>query len=182
MLLESALPLLKEKRMVLDIIGDGPMMQMLKDFIAINNISDQVTMHGWIDHTVVQDIMSKSNVLAFPSIREFGGGVILEAMALGIVPIVIDYAGPGDLIDDTVGIKVKMSKREAIIAEYEDVFTHILEGEYNLGKLANQSIERVKKYYTWEAKANQVYSVYQWVLDQKGEKPNPFETILPNMP
>lgn len=82
MLLEAALPLLKEKGARLDIVGDGPERERLAAFVARHALEASVTFHGWVEHAEVQDIACRSCVFAFPSIREFGGGAVLEAMAL----------------------------------------------------------------------------------------------------
>ena len=94
MLVEAAAPLLKDGRMTLDMIGDGPMMPEVRALVDRLGIADAVTFHGWIDHKAVQDIAVKAHLLTFPSIREFGGGVVLEAMALASWPVVVDYGGP----------------------------------------------------------------------------------------
>ena len=108
MLLEAAAPLLRAGRMTLDMIGDGPMLDDLKAQAAAERVTDAVRFHGWLAHEAVQDVAAECTTLAFPSIREFGGGVVLEAMALGLVPLVVDYAGPGELVVPGTGYKVPL--------------------------------------------------------------------------
>ena len=47
----------------------------------------------------IGQLMRSSDILAFPSIRELGAGVVVEAMATGLPSIVVDYGGPGGLIN-----------------------------------------------------------------------------------
>src|SRR5512135_642310 len=97
MLLEAAAPLIRAGGLRIDIIGDGPQMPELQEIVRREGIDAGVTFHGRIEHTRVADCLVESDLLTFPSIREFGGAVVLEAMAVGLVPVVVDYGGPGEL-------------------------------------------------------------------------------------
>ena len=94
MLLEACTSLMQKGALTLDIIGDGPERAHLEKIAQDNGVADFVTFAGWIEHDQVNQRLCQADLLGFPSIREFGGGVALEAMALGIVPLVIDYGGP----------------------------------------------------------------------------------------
>ncbi len=104
--------------MTIDMIGDGPLLEQLKAQAERDGISDGVIFHGWVRHENVQDIMSNCVLFAFPSVREFGGGVVLEAMALGILPLIIDYAGPGELVKEGLGFKVTLGSRVEIVLAF----------------------------------------------------------------
>lgn len=174
MLLEAAAGLLQSGELVLDVIGDGPMMGQLREQVSALGVKDAVTFHGWKEHTQVQSILVQSNLLTFPSIREFGGGVVLEAMALGVVPVIVDYAGPGELVDDSVGYKVPIGPRDRIIEEYRACLDGIVANPAALTRLSENSKDKVQSHFTWAAKAGQILGVYDWLLNRTQNKPDFF--------
>jgi glycosyltransferase involved in cell wall biosynthesis len=173
-LLEAAAGLLQSGKLTLDFIGDGPMMRSLRNSVAELGIEDSVTFHGWQEHKQVQTIAVQSNLLTFPSIREFGGGVVLEAMALGVVPVIVDYAGPGELVDEQVGFKVPIGTRDQIIADYRTCLEEIVANPRELAALSKNARNRVNTHFTWGVKARQVLQVYNWLKDRAQEKPRFF--------
>lgn len=174
MLLEAAAPLLRDGRLMLDIIGDGPLRPSLEAMANESGIAQSVTFHGNLEHDKVQDVAVASNLLTFPSIREFGGGVVLEAMSLGVVPVVVDYAGPGELVTDETGFKVPIGNRARIVAALTEMLNQIVTDPDDLPRLAKNAQARANALFTWGAKAGQVRDVYEWTLGQRSEKPDFF--------
>ncbi|MBY6004061.1 glycosyltransferase family 4 protein [Salipiger bermudensis] len=163
MLLEAAAPLLRTGRMRLEIIGDGPMRAALEAQAAALGAGAATTFHGWKAHEEVQDIMAGCHLLSFPSIREFGGGVVLEAMALGVVPMIVDYAGPGELVVPGTGIKLPCSRRDEIVAGFAAELARLAEDPSGLAAMAAAAQARVADRFTWARKAEQVAQVYAWL-------------------
>ena len=174
MVLEAIAPLAQAGRLVLDMIGDGPMMAGLRDQARQLGIDGAVTFHGNLPHQAVQDVAAQANLLTFPSIREFGGGVVLEAMALGVVPMVVDYAGPGELVTDATGFKIPIGPRGAIIAGLRSALESVLADPSVLPGLAQAARDRALRDFTWDAKASQITQVYDWILaGRPGTAPAP---------
>lgn len=173
MLIEAAEPFLRDGTMVLDVLGDGPLMPALKDMVAAKGLTGAVTLHGWIDHKEVQALLSQSQLLTFPSVREFGGGVVLEAMALGVVPVIADYAGPGELVTPDTGVKVPMGSRAEVIAGFRAALSRLIAAPETIPALSAAALKRVEDHFTWDRKARQIGAIYEWVLDPKGPIPQP---------
>lgn len=177
MLLEAAAPLLAAGRMVLDMVGDGPMLEGLRRDAA--GFGDAVRFHGWLDHEKVQDVAAGCSVLAFPSIREFGGGVVVEAMALGLVPLIVDYAGPGELVLPGTGVKVPIGPRDSIIAGVRAGLERLAADPAARAEMGAAARARVLALLTWQAKAAQVAEVYDWVRGLRPDRPDPFAPDAP---
>ena len=164
MLIEAAADLIGSGRMTLDIIGDGPMLNQLTEQANSLGCEKGLTFHKWIPHEQVQSILSRSHVLSFPSIREFGGGVVLEAMALGVVPVVVDYAGPGELVTRETGFKVPCGSRDEIIEGFRSTLSDVAENPARLGPVAENAKRLVQSQFLWSRKAEQVRRVYDRAL------------------
>ena len=83
MLLEAAAEFLRARQLELDIIGDGPQRQLLEAITDGLGIRESVHFHGWVSHVEVQERLRSCDFLALPSVREFGGGVILGINGFG---------------------------------------------------------------------------------------------------
>ncbi|MDA7423248.1 glycosyltransferase family 4 protein [Thalassococcus lentus] len=176
MLFQAAAPLLRDGRMQLDMIGDGPMMPELTALARSLEIEHSVTFHGWKAHEEVQDILCRSHILSFPSIREFGGGVVLEAMALGVVPLIVDYAGPGELVVPGTGLKVPCGTRSEIIEAFAAKLESLMNDPSGLPAMATAARDRVQSHFLWSQKARQVRQVYDWALNSEtAQKPQFFD-------
>lgn len=175
MLLEAIAPLAKAGRLILDMIGDGPMRNDLQAQARKLGIESAVTFHGNLAHEAVQNVAVQANLLTFPSIREFGGGVVLEAMALGIVPMIVDYAGPGELVSKATGFKIPIGSRDQIVTRLQTALEEVLADPSVLPELAQAARARALRDFTWSAKARQIAQIYDWVLQGK---PAPAPTLL----
>lgn len=184
MLLEAAAPLIREGKLVLDVMGDGPEMPALRRQVAALGLERGVSLDGWVEHRKVADRLAGSQVFAFPSVREFGGGVVLEAMALGLAPVVADYAGPAELVTPHVGFKVALAPRAAFVAELGRVLAILAADRTLVRSLGERARERARAWFTWDMKARQMLEVYRWVMGQ-GDKPDygmPFPDEVPGAP
>lgn len=172
--IDAMIDFLKSGELTFEIYGDGPEKAQIEQQIRDNNVHDSVNLVGFIDHKSLQESIQNAHILVFPSIREFGGGVILEAMALGIVPIVADYAGPGELVKGRYGYKVPLDDRAGLVAGFRETIATILQEPDILIEKSKAARAEVEAKFTWPKKVEQLEQVYRWVLDG-GEKPTLFD-------
>lgn len=176
MLIRAAAPLLRDGRMTLDMIGDGPMTPELRALAAQEGLDGHpgLRFHGWLDHRNVQDVAAGCDALTFPSIREFGGGVVLEAMFMGLVPVVVDYAGPGELVDESFGVKTPLAGREALVQGFRDALERLAGDPAAVAEMGARARARAESLFTWDRKAEQIAEIHDWALGLRSEKPRPF--------
>ena len=170
MLIQAAAPLVRDGRLEIEIMGDGPQRSELERLIQSEGVSQGVHLRGWIAHTELHNILRSCHLFAFPSVREFGGGAVLEAMLLGVPPVVADYAGPAELVTDSTGFRVPIGPRSEVVAGFRRVLGELAADRSRLPALGARARERVLDWFTWERKASQVSAVYDWV---RGLSPKP---------
>jgi glycosyltransferase involved in cell wall biosynthesis len=171
MLIEAIAPLVSQGRLELEIVGDGPDMPALRRLLGELGLTDKVTLPGWIPHAELNQRMARADIFGFPSIREFGGGVVLEAMAMGLVPVVADYAGPRELVSDTTGIRVTLGRRAELVAGFRRALEQLAGEPERVRTMGKRARQRALELFTWDAKARQTCEVYRWVLGAR-EKPD----------
>jgi glycosyltransferase involved in cell wall biosynthesis len=161
MALEAARPLLERGDVTFDIWGEGPLRPELE---TLAEGIPGVRLGGWVEHTKVQDVLADADVLVFPSIREFGGGVALEAMAVGTPAMVVDYGGPAELVTAETGWLVPLGSRGQIIEQLRAALEQLVGAPLEIDEKGRRALDRVNGKFTWPVKARQSRRVYDWVL------------------
>ena len=161
MVIEAAAELIKNKKLTLEIVGDGPQLGQLKKLADNLNILSDINFAGWINHNIIQEKLANSDIFTFPSIREFGGGAILEAMAIGIVPIVVRYGGPSELATEETGYFIELSSRVNIITELNSILNRICDSPSEIDKKSELAYRRVHTNFTWGKKAQDIIEIYK---------------------
>lgn len=172
MLIEAAAPLIRSGVATLTIVGDGPELSALKQATVSLQIESGVHFAGWVDNARVHQILAEHDLLGFPSIKEFGGGVVLESMAAGVVPLVVAYGGPSELVTPDCGYLVQLGQREQIVKDLREVLELVARDPARLRQKAIAAKQRVREYFTWSSKVSQVLEVYRWVLGEHRQKPH----------
>jgi glycosyltransferase involved in cell wall biosynthesis len=173
--LRAAAPVLVGGSARFTVVGDGPERSRLEQLTAALGIETAVSFCGWQTHDEVMQRLRSADVLVFPSLRDFGGGVVFEALALGVVPVVVDFGGPGDIVHPEVGYKVPPTNEADVVSQIRTILMSLVRDRDHLERLKQNGPCYMWNTFTWEAKAQTLTSIMRWVLGQgpKPDLPNP---------
>lgn len=149
---------------VLHMVGDGPELERLQQIVRDADGGDRVIFEGRKTQGEVADFMRRCDAFVFPSIRELGAGVVVEAMASGIVCIVTDYGAPGDLVANGRGVQVPLGPIEDLVAGYRAAMEECLERPGAHADMARAARDHAFQAYTWDAKARYTARLYDALL------------------
>ncbi len=148
-----------DKNLRFILVGEGKEKNNILRYIEKNKLKEKVTILKWMDRRSLWSIYSSSHIFLYPSF-EGAGMVILEAMSCGLPVICLNYGGPGEMVDETCGIKVDITSYEDTVKNLAKAILSLVENENLRMKLSKGAIERIKKYYTWDVKGKQIKEIY----------------------
>ena len=169
--LRAAAPLLRMGRARFTIVGDGSERTNLEQLTGSLAIEKVVSFCGMLSHSETMLRLGRADVLVFPSIHEFGGAVVFEALAMGAVPVVVDFGGPGDIVHPEVGFKVPLTNEEGVVLQIEKILTELARDPDLLERLREQGIRNARERFSWDRKAQIMTEILSWAVGQ-GPKPD----------
>jgi glycosyltransferase involved in cell wall biosynthesis len=160
------------------ILGDGPERGRLEQLAADLGLrqggaNDAGVAHfaGWLPQASCLQWLVEADALVLPSVRECGGAVVLEAMALAKPVIAAAWGGPLDYLDASCGVLVPVSSSDELVAALEAAMIRLSESPA-LGRLLGQAgAAKVRKQFNWKTKADRIVELYGRAL-QPGVAPD----------
>lgn len=156
-------PAIQEK-IHLTIVGDGSEKSNLEQMVQAHTT---VSLVGWVNQQEIREYYRNADIFCFPSIREFGGAVVLEAMACGLPCIVVNNGGIGEYVTEETGFKIEPRSREYVTQELANKIKILVKDKQLRQSMSDKSIKRVREF-EWGQKARKIIDVYEEVLQGKG--------------
>jgi glycosyltransferase involved in cell wall biosynthesis len=148
----------------LHIIGEGVERSALEERVERLGVADRVRLRGWMTQPEIAAVYASSQAFVFASVKEFGGGVILEAMASALPTVVVGYGGPGDLVEPTTGIAVPMGPRAEVVRGMRAAMERLAHDHALSRRLGEAAARRVAEEHTWTVKADRLVAFYRDVI------------------
>ena len=171
----AASSILQQHRLL--IAGEGPERSRLERIVEEQSLVGCVELVGQKSQAEVGELMRQAEIFAFPSIREVGGGVVVEAMASGMACVVVDYGGPATLVQPEHGIKIPMGDLEHLVRHFTAELEQLVTDPDRVARLGTAAHHHAMNYYSWDAKAQKMLEIYRWVTSRQKAKPNIWEQL-----
>jgi glycosyltransferase involved in cell wall biosynthesis len=110
--------------------------------------------------------MADHDVFLFPSLRDGGGAVVIEAMSMGKPVVCLDTGGPGMHITDECGLKITPRSPDHAVHELAQALEKLYLDEHlrlTLGKAARR---RVEQHYQWDKLGERLHRIYEHSLGE----------------
>jgi glycosyltransferase involved in cell wall biosynthesis len=143
------------------ILGEGPELARLQELSLDLGIAEHVKFFGLLPRDEVLVKLGQCTALVHPSLHDSGGWVPLEAMASGRPIICLDLGGPSELVTEEIGIKVPAHTPEQAVKNLAKAMIKLAEDVNLCQKMGQAGQQKVKDYYSWEAKGKLLAHIYE---------------------
>lgn len=148
----------------LHIVGEGPEMTRLREIVAAEGLEGTVHFEGAVTQIKLAQMMRDFDGFVFPSIRELGAGVVIEAMACGMMCIVADYGAPGHLAGSGRGITIPVQGIDEFVEAYQQALVNCVTDPAQAAELATAGHAYAQDLYPWSCKAEETMIYYRDIL------------------
>lgn len=152
-----------QARVRLTIVGDGTEKSFLESKVQALGLEHLVHFAGLVDQQKILKYYGESDIFCFPSIREYGGAVVLEAMACGLPCIVANNGGIGEYVTESTGFKIEPLSKEHLTQELAAKINLLIQDQELRQRMSANSVLRAQEF-TWKRKAEKMLDVYRDVL------------------
>ena len=146
------------------IIGSGPEESRLRDVVKRTHLETNVQLVPAVPRDELLAKMASCDVFLFPSLRDGGGAVVIEAMSAGKPVVCLDVGGPAMHVTEDCGIKIEPRSPKDAAHQLARALERLRQDESLRLKLGRGARERAEQVYHWDRLGERLMEVYQHAL------------------
>ncbi|OJW16843.1 glycosyltransferase [Mucilaginibacter sp. 44-25] len=155
----QALAAVPRDNWVLNVLGDGPLRDELKQYTTENKMADKVIFHGHLPRKQAVRLMAAGHLHIMTSIAEDNPAVIFEAMSNGVPTLTPDHCGMGDVICSKCGLKVPVDTYDNMLQQFTSVINILLNNTWILTDM-HQTTLLCANEHRWDKRLKKLNHIY----------------------
>lgn len=156
-----AMDSLRDLDVVLDVLGDGNDREACEQLIEELDLGERITLHGSVPRGVVDEFYRDADVFVFPSYREPGGNVSLEAMSWGLPVIVCRRGGPGANVDESCALLLDATSPSQVAADCADAVRTLVQDPELRRVMGEAGRQRAVSTHLWSQRLDRMDGLYE---------------------
>lgn len=156
-----AMDSLRDLDVVLDVLGDGNDREACERLIEDLDLGERITLHGSVPRGVVDEFYRNADVFVFPSYREPGGNVSLEAMSWGLPVVVCRRGGPGANVDESCALLLDASSPSQLAADCADAVRTLVQDPDLRRAMGEAGRQRAESTHLWSQRLGRMDGLYE---------------------
>ena len=154
----------KDYRVRLTIIGSGYQRREIEETAKRIGRSQDVVIIDELPREEVLAVVERSDIFLFPSLREGGSWSLMEAMAIGLPVICLDWAGMAIITDDNCAIRIPVSNPEQMPKDMAAAIITLIKNPGLREAMGKAGRNRIKEVYNWKTKGLFVEQLFNSLL------------------
>ena len=139
-------------------VGRGPGERRWRRLAQRLGISENIDWIPWLPQAELLSVYSTHDIFLFPSLRDSGGMVVLEAMAQGLPIVCLKLGGPAKIVKDDCGYVIPTSGQSTaqVSAAVSEALRHCADNPRVQRELRAGALKRAQEF-TWSRQITALY-------------------------
>lgn len=121
------------------IVGEGETKNILVKLTKKLGLEHHVIFREWMNRESLFKVFTDCQVFLMPSLHDSSSLVVIEAMLFGLPVVCLDLGGPGMIITDKVGVKVKAVTSEQVVKDLSCALLFLYQNEETRMRMAKNA-------------------------------------------
>lgn len=162
-----AIGMCRDLNVTLDLVGDGPDRPACEALAQGLQLDDRVRFHGRAPRAAVDRFYDEADIFVFPSYREPGGTVVVEAMAHSLPVIVCDRGGPGATTTEACAIKLDAIAPDQLARDVAAALRRLVGDPALRLAMGRKAHEHLSRTGLWTHRVERVSELYEELIEAR---------------
>lgn len=160
LLLEAVSQISSRAKVRLEILGDGPMLEPLRELADQLGLADEVEFPGWKPREQCARSLARAHIFVHSGLSEPGGNVLFEAMAMSLPIVAANWGGPARRVDSTCGLLVEPRNRQHFVEGLAGAILRLVRSPALRSELGASGRRKAVERFDYERRAERLIEVY----------------------
>lgn len=136
----------------LTIIGSGYQKKSIEYAAVKSGWRNEVNIIDELPRENVLQLVEQSDIFLFPSLREGGSWSLMEAMAIGLPVVCLNWAGMAITTDDSCAIRLPVTNPEQMPKDMAAAIVRLIDNPGLRKQMGEAGRKRIQEKFNWEVK------------------------------